>query len=348
MMAPNPLLNVGVVGATGLVGKEFLKMLEERKFPVQELRLFAGPKSEGSTIEFRGRSHKVQVLSDGCFRGLHVVFFSAGGPISKEWAPKAVKEGAHAVDNSSAYRMSPDVALVVPEVNGHLLPPPKKPALIANPNCSTIQLVAVLNPLKEKFGLKEVRVASYQSVSGAGKEGVEELKAQSKEVLTTNTSMTDLKYSVFPHPIAFNTIPQIGEFDSSGYSEEENKIMNETKKILNDHDLRVSAFAVRVPTLNGHSEAVWVTLKESATRDAILKVLRPAPGVEVVDDPQNSRYPLNITASGRDPVYVGRIRQDPADPRTWLFWIAADNIRKGAALNGIQIAEQVFDLNRTP
>ncbi|MEQ1875224.1 MAG: aspartate-semialdehyde dehydrogenase [Bdellovibrionia bacterium] len=348
MMAPNPLLNVGVVGATGMVGKEFLKILEERKFPVQELRLFAGAKSEGSNVNFRGRPHTVSTLANGCFKGLHIVFFSAGAPISKEWAPKAVKEGALAVDNSSAYRMVNDVPLVVPEVNGHLLPVAGKPALIANPNCSTIQLAIVLNPLKEKFGLREVRVASYQSVSGAGKEAVEELKQQSIDVLTKNVSPTDLKATVLPHPIAFNNIPQIGDFDEHGYSEEETKIINETRKILDLHDLRVTAFAVRTPTLNAHSEAVWVTLKEAATRETILKTLRPAPGVEVIDDPQSQKYPLNIVASGRDPVYVGRIRQDPVDPKTWLFWIAADNIRKGAALNGIQIAEQVFDLNRTP
>lgn len=347
-MAPNPLLNVGVVGATGMVGKEFMKILEERKFPVQELRLFAGTKSEGTTINFRGRPHTVSTLANGCFKGLHVVFFSAGADISKEWAPKAVKEGALAVDNSSAYRMSADVPLVVPEVNGHLLPIAGKPALIANPNCSTIQLVAVLNPLKEKFGLKEVRVASYQSVSGAGKEAVDELKNQTMQVLNSNVAPTDLKPQVLPHPIAFNNIPQIGGFDDNGFSEEENKIINETRKILDLHDLRVTAFAVRTPTLNAHSEAVWVTMKETVTRDAILKTLRPAPGVEVIDDPHSQKYPLNIVASGRDPVYVGRIRQDPSDPKTWLFWIAADNIRKGAALNGIQIAEQVFDLNRTP
>lgn len=348
MMAPNPLLNVGVVGATGMVGKEFLKILEERKFPVQELRLFAGAKSEGSTVQFRGKPHTVSTLSEGCFKGLHIVFFSAGANISKEWAPKAVKQGALAVDNSSAYRMVKDVPLVVPEVNGHLLPNAGTPALIANPNCSTIQLVAVLKPLKDKFGLNEVRVSSYQSVSGAGKEAIEELKQQTSAVLTGNVSFADLKPEVLPHPIAFNNIPQIGEFDEKGYSEEETKIMNETRKILEDQGLRVTAFAVRSPTLNGHSEAVWVTFKEQATRDAILKTLRPAAGVEVIDDPQNNKYPLNIVASGRDPVYVGRIRQDPNDSKTWLFWIAADNIRKGAALNGIQIAEQVFDLNRTP
>ncbi len=345
-MTPNPLLSVGVVGATGMVGQEFIKILEEKKFPVQDLKLFAGQRSEGSEVSFRGKSVAVQTLADGCFRGLDVVFFSAGNPISKEWAPKAVKEGAFAIDNSSAFRMSPEVALIVPEVNGELIPAATKPALIANPNCSTIQLVTMLAPLQKAFGLSEVRVASYQSVSGAGREGVEELKNQTREVLTRAASPADMTAKVFPHPIAFNNIPQIGEIDEQGYSEEEQKIMKETQKILDLPSLRISAFAVRTPTLNGHSEAVWATFTKSTTYEEILKVLRPAGGLEVIDDPSSNGYPMTITATGRDPVYVGRIRQDPMDPRTWLFWVVADNVRKGAALNGIQIAAQIFDLDR--
>lgn len=345
-MSPNPLLSVGVVGATGMVGLEFIKILEEKKFPVQDLKLFAGQRSEGSEMKFRGKSYPVTSLSDGCFRGLDVVFFSAGNNISKEWAPKAVKEGAFAIDNSSAFRMVPEIPLIVPEVNGNQIPAATKPSLIANPNCSTIQLVVMLAPLSKAFGLSEVRVASYQSVSGAGRDGVEELKSQTLEVLTKSASPTDMTAKVFPHPIAFNNIPQIGDFDDTGYSEEEQKIMKETRKILGQPSLKITAFAVRTPTLNGHSEAVWVTFNKTANYEEIIKVLRPAGGIEVIDEPSNNGYPITIAASGRDPVYVGRIRQDPADPRTWLFWVVSDNVRKGAALNGIQIAEQIFELGR--
>jgi len=345
-MSPNPLLSVGVVGATGIVGREFIKILEERKFSIQELRLFAGQKSEGTSVQFRGHTNQVQTLSEGCFRGLDVVFFSAGASISEEWAPQAVKDGAFAIDNSSAFRMNPEILLVVPEVNGTSLPRSTKPTIIANPNCSTIQLVCALSPLQEAFGITEVRVASYQSVSGAGREGIDELKSQAKEVLTNSSSPTDMTAKIFPHPIAFNNIPQIGAFNDEGYSEEEEKIMNETRKILDMPNLRVTAFAVRTPTINGHSEAVWVTLNKVVDREEILKVFRPAGGLEVMDDPSANRYPMTITASGRDPVYVGRIRQDPMDPKTWLLWVVSDNVRKGAALNGIQIAEQIFDLNR--
>jgi len=345
-MSPNPLLSVGVVGATGMVGLEFLKILEEKKFPVQELRLFAGQRSEGSEINFRGKPVAVQTLSEGCFKGLDVVFFSAGNSISKEWAPRAVKEGAFAIDNSSAFRMTSDVPLVVPEVNGALIPPATQPSLIANPNCSTIQLVTVLAPFVNTLGLAEVRVATYQSVSGAGRDGVEELKNQTTEVLTRNASPADMPTKVFPHPIAFNNIPQIGEIDEEGYSEEEQKLMRETRKILDLPMLRITSFAVRTPTLNGHSEAVWVTFNKSTNYEEIMRILRPAAGVEIIDKPSSNSYPLTITASGRDPVYVGRIRQDPSDPRTWLFWIVSDNVRKGAALNGIQIAQLIFELER--
>jgi aspartate-semialdehyde dehydrogenase len=346
-MSPNPLMNIGVVGATGIVGQEFIKILEDRKFSIQELRAFAGQKSEGTTIKFRGQNIPVQTLSDSCFKGLDVVFFSAGNPISREWAPKAVRDGAFAIDNSSAFRMSKEVDLIVPEVNGHLLPAATKPSLIANPNCSTIQLVVVLQPLHKTFGINQVRVASYQAVSGAGRDAIEELKTQTQEVLNKATASNDLKPQHLPHPIAFNVIPQIGEIDDTGFSEEEKKIMNETKKIMDLPSLKITATAVRVPSLNAHCEAVWVTLDRTVSYDELVRSLRPAGGIEITDDPSNNSYPMAITASGKDPVYVGRIRRDPDEPRTWILWIAADNVRKGAALNGIQIAEQIFDLTRT-
>lgn len=341
-MAPAPLLRIGVVGATGMVGTEFIRILVERKFPIEELRLFASDKSQGSEITFRDKKIVVQGLSDHAFKNLDVVFFSSGDPISKEWAPLAVKAGAVAIDNSGAFRMNPEIPLVVPEVNGHLLPKTSSPSIIANPNCSTIQLVVALNPIRKNFGIKEVRVATYQSVSGAGKAGVDELNQQTAAVMNHKTAQP----SVFPHQIAFNNIPQIGSMDEAGYCTEEIKIMNETRKILDMPQLRITAFTVRTPTLNGHSEAVWVTTEREATRQDFMNCLKRGSGLVVEDDSTNNRYPLNWSVSGQDPVFVGRVHQDPMDSRTWLMWVVSDNVRKGAATNGIQIAEYIFDLNR--
>jgi len=343
-------ISIGVVGATGVVGLEFLNLLEERMYSIKELRLFAGQKSEGKEILFRGKNIPVKILEKGCFTNLDVVFFSAGNNISQEWAPQAVKEGAFAIDNSSAFRMHKEIPLVVPEVNSHLLPPATQPSLIANPNCSTIQLVVALAPLK-KLGIKAVRVASYQSVSGAGRDGVDELWNQTKEVLLktdqpTANIKTEQIGKIFPHSIAFNNIPQIGSIGQDGFCEEEIKIMKETQKILEMENLAISAFTVRTPTLNCHSEAVWVTLDKNVDHSDFVKCLRPAGGIEIIDDPSSNKYPLNREASGKDLVYVGRIRKDPTDPKTWLLWIVSDNLRKGAALNGLQIAQQIFDLQR--
>lgn len=341
MMATG-LLNVGVVGATGIVGTEFIKILKERKFPVQELRLFASDASKGNKIAFRDQSLTVRGLEEGCFEGLDLVFFSSGDDISKKWVPLAVREGAFAIDNSAAYRMNPEIPLVVPEVNGHLLPSHAKPQCIANPNCSTIQLVVALNPLRKAFGLSDVRVASYQSVSGAGKGGVDELQNQTLAALNHQ----EVAPTVFPHSIGFTNIPQIGSFNADGFCTEEMKIMQESRKIFDEPNLKISAFTVRTPTTNAHSEAVWVTLNNVASRKEVMDELKRAPGIEILDDPMSNRYPLNSRASGHDPVYVGRIHQDLFDKKTWLLWVVADNIRKGAALNGIQIAEQIFDIQR--
>lgn len=342
-MSPTKLLSVGVVGATGMVGTEFIKILEERKTAVEELRLFASQDSRGTKLNFRGQAIEVQTLYDGCFKGLDVVFFSSGDDISQEWAPKAVIDGAFAIDNSAAFRMNPEILLCVPEVNGNKLPNNKEAALIANPNCSTIQLVVMLKPLRDQFGLEDVRVASYQSVSGAGKAGVDELTQQTFAVLNNQTTF---ETKTFPHRIAFNNIPQIGRFDEFGFCTEETKIMNETRKILDEPKLKITAFTVRTPTLNSHSEAVWVTTKKKASRSEILSAFRQAAGLIVQDEPINSNYPMSITATGHDPVFVGRIHQDPNDPNTWMFWVVADNIRKGAATNGLQIAEHIFDIKR--
>lgn len=330
-------LKVGVVGATGMVGQTFMSILEERKFPIAELRPFASEASEGKKIKCQNKEWISQVLKPGCFDGLDLVFFSSGDDISKEWAPQAVKSGAYAVDNSAAFRMDPEIALVVPEVNGDLLKNMKTPQIIANPNCSTIQLVVALKPLQEKFGIEEVRVSSYQAVSGGGLPAYEELLAQTQDYKNQNPQT-----KVFPHPIIFNAIPQIGSFNDEGFSSEEMKIQKETKKILRQNDLKVSAFTVRIPALNSHSETVWVTLKKEASKADFVSSMSGFPGLVVQDDPKNSVYPTARDVSGKDPVYVGRIHRDLENSKMWLMWVVSDNIRKGAALNGIQIAEKLF------
>ena len=330
-------LNVGVVGATGMVGKTFMKILEETKFPLQNLKPFASEKSLGQSLTVQGRSFPLEVLKKNCFEGLDLVFFSSGDDISAEWAPQAVASGAFAVDNSAAFRMDPHTALVVPEVNGDLLEAMRgKPQIIANPNCTTIQLVVALNPLLKKFGIERIVVSSYQAVSGAGQDAYNELLAQTQEA--------DHPPRVFPHPIVFNCIPQIGSFQSNGYTSEEMKVMKETRKILRHSDMKVSAFTVRVPVLNSHAEAVWVSLGQVVEREQILGALKESPGLVLQDDPKASVYPQQYQASGKDPVFVGRIHQDLDDPKTWLMWIVADNIRKGAALNGLQIAQKLFSI----
>jgi aspartate-semialdehyde dehydrogenase len=334
-------LKVGVVGATGMVGQTFMNILAERKFPLQFLKPFASEKSLGQKIDLMGKSYPIEVLKPGCFDGLDLVFFSSGDDISKEWAPLAAKAGAFAVDNSAAFRMDADKILCVPEVNGDLLDQIKgKPQVIANPNCTTIQLVVALSPLLKNFGMREVRISSYQAVSGAGIEAYNELLAQAADSLAQKQPQA----KVFPHPIAFNCIPQIGSFLENGFTGEEMKVMKETRKILRHEKMRVSAFTIRVPVLNAHAEAVWVTLDKKISKEEIVETLRKAPGLVIEDDPKNSRYPQQYKASGTDPVYVGRIHRDLDDEHTWLLWIVADNIRKGAALNGIQIAERIFDI----
>lgn len=330
-------LKVGVVGATGMVGQTFMSILEERQFPIEELRPFASENSLGKKIELQGRFWPVQVLRDGCFAGLDLVFFSSGDDISREWAPQAVAAGAFAVDNSAAFRMDPNTVLVVPEVNGDLLNRNSPPQIIANPNCSTIQLVVALKPLLDRFGLEEVRVSTYQAVSGAGQGGYDELLEQ-----TASHTQAKVQPKTFPHTILFNCIPQIGSFNEEGFCSEEVKIMKETRKILGQDQLRVSAFTVRIPALNAHSESVWVTLKKEASREQVVDSLAGFAGIVVQDEPQKGIYPLARDVSGKDPVYVGRVHRDLDNPKMWMMWVVSDNIRKGAALNGIQIAEKIF------
>ncbi len=338
-------INTGIVGATGMVGEVFLQLLNERKFPVGELRLFASERSAGATRKFNGKDLALAQLSPGCFKGLDLVFFSSGDDISKEWGPRAVADGAFAVDNSAAYRMSEAHALVVPEVNGDILPKPGQPALIANPNCSTIQLVLALAPLQRDFGIESVHVATYQAVSGAGRAGQEELAEQIKN---WSPERAPSGAKTFPHPIALNVIPEIGSFQDNGFCTEETKIIRESKKILRTKDVRISAMVARVPVWNSHSEAVWVRVKKSATREQILASLKTQPGLRIDDNLVKHLYPLATEVSGKDDVSVGRIHQDLDDPNTWLMWIVGDNLRKGAALNGLQIAERIFDLKIRP
>lgn len=345
-MKTHPKLRVGLVGATGMVGQSFAQMLEERKFPLAELRPFASEQSVGQKYRVGHIESILQALRPNCFDGLDVVFFSSGDDISQEWAPQAVKSGAWVVDNSAAFRRAEDVLLVVPEVNGDLLDrakETKKPQIIANPNCSTIQLVVALNPLHKVWGIEQVQVASYQAVSGAGKPAHDELLEQAGDILAQKSSLAESRN--FPHAIGFNCIPQIGSFGADGFCSEESKIRFETKKILRSDSLRVSAFTVRVPVLNAHSEAVWVRLKENVQQQEIWHLWQQSPGLVVQDDIKSNLYPTPRVVSGKDPVYVGRLHQDPDDSHTWLMWIVSDNIRKGAALNGLQIAERIFDIS---
>ena len=336
-------LNVGVVGATGVVGEAFLTLMQQREFPVNELRLFASEKSRGLPIKYGEKTCHCEVLKEKCFKGLDLVFFSSGDDISKRWAPHAVECGAFAIDNSAAFRMSPEHKLVVPEINGHLLPAPQGPKeVIANPNCSTIQLVIALAPLAIEFGISRVQVATYQSVSGAGKEGKEELLTQTRNYLEDPEAKTNPQ--VFAHSIAFNSLPHIGSFNGQGFCSEEMKIINETRKILNMPQLPVSAFTVRVPTLNGHGEAVWVTLDEKVSLEQVCESLDKFEGLTWVEQSSQEAYPTVKSADGKYPVFVGRVHQDLSDLNTLMMWVVADNLYKGAALNGLQIAEKLFKL----
>lgn len=326
-------LKIGVVGATGVVGETFINLIEEYAQPLAEFRPFASKNSEGQQLEVAGKSWMVQTLKPNCFDGLDLVFFSSGDDISQEWAPQAVKAGAFAIDNSNAFRMNSEIHLVVPEVNGHLIHEKSKPQVIANPNCSTIQLVVALKPLADQFGIDEVTVSTYQAVSGAGLPGYDELLNQTK-----NFQQSDHSFSTFPKQILFNCIPQIGSFSDDGFCSEETKIMNESVKILNIPNLNISAFTVRIPALNSHSEAVWVTLKKEITKVEFINALGSFEGLAVLDDD----YPTPLEVSGEEPVFVGRVHQDRFNKKRWLMWVVADNLKKGAALNGLQIADLLF------
>jgi len=324
---------VAVLGATGLVGREMLKTLEQRNFPVSELIPLASARSAGSTIRFKEQNITVREVKDALFQGVDVALFSAGGGASRRWAPVAAKAGAVVIDNSSAWRMDRDVPLVVPEVNPE--DAVKHNGIIANPNCSTIQAVVVLYPLHKAAGLKYINISTYQSVAGTGIVAVEELSKGTGEVLAGRSAA----HGVYPHQIAFNLLPHIGAFDESGISEEEWKMVNESRKIMHLPGLRVSGITVRVPVFRGHGESVTAQFEKEISPDEAREILSGAPGVIVADDPKNAVYPLPVDVAGRDEVYVGRIRKDTGLDRALAMWIVGDNLRKGAALNAVQIAE---------
>ena len=334
------MFNVAVVGATGAVGREMVKILEQRKFPVKNLRLFASERSKGTKLKFCGDDIEVEVLAkESNVKGIDISLFSAGAAISGEFAPMFAKNNCIVVDNSSRWRMEKDIPLIVPEVNPEDIQMKENRGIIANPNCSTIQLVVALKPIYDKFGIERVQVATYQSVSGAGQKGIAELIEQAKfEVTGTSTSKQP---KIFPKQIFFNLVPRIGRVLENLYTEEEMKMINETKKIMHDENLRVSATCVRVPVIRSHSEAVFLETKEKATVEDIRNLFntKKGKGITLLDDPTNDVYPVPIEVQDTDDVFVGRIRKDTSSERGILMWIVADNIRKGAALNAVQIAE---------
>ncbi|MGA1839159.1 MAG: aspartate-semialdehyde dehydrogenase [bacterium] len=329
---------VAVVGATGVVGKEMISVLEERAFPISELVPLASYRTAGSQVSFDNKSITVKELKTDSFEGIDIALFSAGAGVSSEFAPLAVKAGTVVVDNSSAFRMAPEVPLVVPEVNPDAIKTHK--GIIANPNCSTIQMVVVLKPIHDHAKIKRIVVSTYQAVSGTGKEAVDELLEQSKMIF--NFQQNEIKPTVYPHQIAFNCLPHIDIFLENGYTKEEMKMVNETKKIMGDDSIRVTATTVRVPVFVGHSEAVNIELEKPLSPDECREILRKNTGIVVVDDPARNIYPLPINAAGEDPVFVGRVRRDETIPSGLNMWIVADNLRKGAALNAVQIAEMLI------
>jgi aspartate-semialdehyde dehydrogenase len=336
---------VAILGASGAVGQEFIRLLEQREFPVEELRLLASSRSAGKTYPFRGRLHKVEEVTEKSFEGVQIGLFSAGASVSKTWAPVAASKGAIVIDNTSQFRMDEDIPLVVPECNTEAIEALPGRRIIANPNCSTIQMVQVLKPLHEKFGLKRLVISTFQSVSGKGSEAIDELRAQTEAILLNEDPVAP---SEFPHPIAFNVLPQIDVFLPNGYTKEEMKMVNETRKILGIPGLPVSATCVRVPVIRAHSEAVTAEFEKPVTPAEARALLAKAPGVVVVDDPEKGDYPLPIYAEGRYETYVGRIREDISlgNGRGLVMWIVSDNLLKGAALNAVQIAEWLIEKNK--
>jgi aspartate-semialdehyde dehydrogenase len=327
--------NVAIVGATGAVGEQMREVLEQRDFPVGELRLLASERSAGQFLAFKEQSLRVEVLNEDSFKGIDIALFSAGGSVSANFAPAALAAGAVVIDNTGHFRMEPDIPLVVPEVNAKQIANYKTRGIIANPNCSTIQMVVALKPIHDAARIKRVVVSTYQSVSGAGRRAMEELSQQVGALFNGR----EVKKEKFPHQIAFNCIPHIDVFADGGYTKEELKMINETRKILGEPSLGVTATTVRVPVFCSHSESVNIETEKKLTVADVKALLREAPGVMVADDPEHNVYPMAIDATGEDATFVGRIREDNSIPNGLHLWVVADNLRKGAALNAVQIAE---------
>jgi aspartate-semialdehyde dehydrogenase len=330
-------MKVAVVGATGLVGTKMMQVLEERNFPVSELVPVASERSVGKEVKFKGKKYKVVSMSDGIAAKPAVAIFSAGGSTSLEWAPKFAEAGITVIDNSSAWRMDPTKKLVVPEINADVLT--KDDKIIANPNCSTIQMVVALNPLHKKYKITRVIVSTYQSVTGTGKKAVDQLKAEREKEVKGENGQYEMAYK---YPIDLNVIPQIDVFLDNGYTKEEMKMVNETKKIMRDDSIRVTATTVRIPVMGGHSESVNVEFANEFEIEEVKKLLCNAPGVVVVDEPSTQKYPMPMDAHEKDEVFVGRLRRDETQPRTLNMWVVSDNLRKGAATNAVQIAEYLL------
>lgn len=329
-------VNVAIAGATGAVGEALREILEERDFPVDTLYLLASERSEGKRLQFRGKSVKVERLDAFDFSKVKIGLFSAGGDLSADFAPKAAAAGCVVIDNTSKFRYEADIPLIVPEVNAHRIDEYAKRNIIANPNCSTIQMVVALKPLHDAARITRINVATYQAVSGAGAGGVRELASQTTNLLNSKP----LEPGKMPKQIAFNAIPHIDVFQDNGYTKEEMKMVWETQKILEDESIQVNPTCVRVPVFYGHSEAVHIETEKKLTAREARDLLAGAPGVEVLDDPASNGYPTAVTqGSGTNPVFVGRIREDISHPRGLNLWVVADNVRKGAALNSVQIAE---------
>jgi aspartate-semialdehyde dehydrogenase len=328
-------MKLAIVGATGLVGSEMLAVIEQRNFPFDELLLVASEKSVGKKMEFKGKNYEVISMQKAIAEKPHLAIFSAGGSTSLQYAPQFAEVGTTVIDNSSAWRMDASKKLIVPEVNAHLLS--KEDKIIANPNCSTIQMVVALNPLHQKYTIRRIVVSTYQSVTGTGKAAVDQLFAE-------RAGIKDAP-KVYPHPIDLNVLPHIDVFLENGYTKEEMKMINETKKIMGTDSIAVTATTVRVPVMGGHSEAVNVSFEKDFDLQELREILKNSKGVVLEDDIKNNRYPMPILSKGRDEVFVGRLRRDESQPATLNMWIVADNLRKGAATNAIQIAEYLLQKN---
>ena len=327
--------SIAVAGATGAVGNQMIRCLEEANFPVRSVKFLASSRSVGRSLRFKGDLVEVEELKEDSFKGIDIALFSAGGGTSQRFAPLAARDGCVVVDNSSAWRMDPEVPLVVPEVNPHAIAQYTQKGIIANPNCSTIQMVVVLHPIHKEYRIKRIVVSTYQAVSGTGKKAIDELFDQTRAMI----NFLDFETRVYPHRIAFNCLPHIDIFLDNGYTKEEMKMVNETRKIMEDDAIAVTATTVRVPVFFGHSESVNIETKDPVVADDVKALLQNAPGVRVMDEPGKNLYPLATDAAGQDLTLVGRIRQDESIANGINMWIVADNIRKGAATNAVQIAQ---------